>query len=607
MTKFFILFLSLLLSSFLVSAQSEESLEAWRKDVIIMNVSQVNSEKDDYGPAFYETGIVYASSRRRNGPIDKRTGDTYHDLYYAPVQSRGTRARPENFSLNLNSQTHEGPLCFNAAEDVIYFSRSDKVRKSDQRISMRIYEARKGAIDWENERQMSFNNGDFTYMHPSISPAGDRLFFASDMPGGFGGMDLYMVEWLGGKWSRPINLGPNINTSTNEAFPFVHASGVLFFASEGHPSIGGYDIFLTNLGDPDERVINLGQPFNSFEDDTSFILDEAGKTGYFASNRPGGMGKDDIYSFRASEGLRNMASSFVMRSTIGLINTDNNGAVPLAAVRVFEKNGDSLEENIYDYTYETDANTGERKLVKVLKDVDSIKKIERVTDRRGEVVEAFQSEKTYLILVTKAGFETAEYEYSTIGKTVPERIEIPISPQSCFNLSGSVRTDAFEAIPYADVRIVNQCNGKERLLTTNRSGEFSHCLEIGCQFKILAEKPGFQAKETSVSTVSIRGNRSMNLSIQLNQQQTSILNTPIRTGTTIILSNIYYDFNAYSIKAGAARELDELASVMQRYPSMEIELIAYTDSRGEAYYNLELSQKRAQSAKTYLVEKGIDS
>ncbi|MEM9848645.1 MAG: hypothetical protein AAF847_12195, partial [Bacteroidota bacterium] len=150
-----------------MSAQSEESLEAWRKDVIIMNVSQVNSEKDDYGPAFYETGIVYASSRRRNGPIDKRTGDTYHDLYYAPVQSRGTRARPENFSLNLNSQTHEGPLCFNAAEDVIYFSRSDKVRKSDQRISMRIYEARKGAIDWENERQMSFNNGDFTYMHPS--------------------------------------------------------------------------------------------------------------------------------------------------------------------------------------------------------------------------------------------------------------------------------------------------------------------------------------------------------------------------------------------------------------------------------------------------------
>ena len=241
----------------------------------------------------------------------------------------------------------------------------------------------------------------------------------------------------------------------------------------------------------------------------------------------------------------------------------------------------------------------------MLKDLNSIKKIERVTNRRGEVVESFQSEKNYLILVTKAGFETVEYEYSTIGKTVPERIEVPMTPQTCFNLNGIVQTDAFEAIPYADVRVVNLCNGQERFLSTNGSGEFSHCLEIGCQFKVLAEKPGFKAKETSVSTVSIRGNRSMNLNIKLSQQQTSILNTPIRTGTTIVLSNIYYDFNAYSIKAGAARELDELASVMKRYPSMEIELIAYTDARGESYYNLELSQKRAQSAKAYLAERGI--
>lgn len=580
-------------------------MEDWRRDIILMNLSQVNSEKDDYAPAFYQKGIVYPSSRRRNGPVDKRTGDTYHDLYYAPVQSHGMLAKPESFSLTLNSQTHEGPLSFNAAQDRVYFSRSDRVRKSDRKIQMRIYESKLGKVDWEEAYEMSFNNGDFTYMHPSISPAGDRLFFASDMPGGFGGTDLYMVEWLGDRWSRPINLGGKINTPAREAFPFIHNSGVLFFASDGHQSIGGFDIFLTNLGDPEEQVVSLGLPFNSYQDDTGFILDPSGRSGYFSSNRSGGMGKDDIYSFQAKAGIPTMAESFVLQSTIQIINTGNNGAIPLAAVRVFEKNGEALEENIYEYKYEINEQTGERILNKSLKDLESIQKVERVTNRRGEVDYAFQAEKDYLILVSKEGFETTEYNYSTRGKINSERIEIPVRPQSCFDLSGQVTSTMREPIPFAEITVRNACNGREQQLTANRFGEFIYCLEIGCNFELVANKAGFEPHTTSVSTIQIRGSRSMNLPIQLQASNSSILSTPLRTGTTIVLSNIYYDFNAYSIKSGAAKELDELARIMHRYPSMEIELVAYTDARGEAYYNLELSQKRAQSAKKYLAAKGI--
>lgn len=580
-------------------------MEDWRRDIVLMNLSQVNSEKDDYAPAFYQNGIVYASSRRKNGPIDKSTGDTYHDLYYAPVRSHGTRAKPQSFSYNLNSQTHEGPLSFNAAQNTIYFSRSERVRKSDDKIQMRIYESKKTNIDWEEAYEMSFNNGDFTYMHPSMSPAGDRLYFASNMPSGFGGMDLYMVEWIDNRWSRPVNLGGSINTTEDEAFPFIHDSGVLFFASNGHQGMGGYDLFLTNLSDPDEKVVNLGLPFNSFDDDTGFILDPAGIQGYFSSNRAGGMGKDDIYSFQAKAGIPTMAKSFVLKSTVQVVNTSNNGAIPLAAVRIFEKNGESLEENIYEHRYEIDDNTGERTLKKVLKDLESIQKVERITNRRGEVVESFQAEKDYLILISKDGFETTEFLYSTRGKINPERIEIPVNPQSCFDLSGQVLTIANEPIPFANVLIRNACDGSERSITANRDGEFLYCLEMGCYFEVVADKAGFDHKTTAVSTEQIRGSRSMNLPIVLQQQSGNILTTPLRTGTTIILSNIYYDFNAYSIKDGAAKELDELARVMRQYPSMEIELIAYTDARGEAYYNLELSQKRAQSAKEYLAAQGV--
>jgi outer membrane protein OmpA-like peptidoglycan-associated protein len=580
-------------------------MEDWRRDIILTNLSQVNSEKDDYAPAFYQNGIVYASSRRKNGPIDKQTGDTYHDLYYAPVRSHGMRAKPQSFSLTLNSQTHEGPLSFNAAQNTVYFSRSEHVRKSDDRIQMRIYESKKTSIDWEEAYEMDFNNGDFTYMHPSMSPAGDRLYFASNMPGGFGGMDLYMVEWINNRWSRPVNLGGSINTTEDEAFPFIHDSGVLFFSSNGHQGMGGYDLYLTNLSDPDEKVVNLGLPFNSFDDDTGFILDPAGSQGYFSSNRSGGMGKDDIYGFQARAGIPTMAKSFVMKSTIQAVNTSNNGAIPLAAVRVFEKNGESLEENIYEHRYEVDENTGQRTLKKVLKDLNSIQKVERITNRRGEVIESFQAEKDYLILISKDGFETTEFLYSTRGKINPERIEIPVHPQSCFDLSGRVLTSGREPIPFANIVVRNACDGSERSLTANRDGEFVYCLEVGCYFEVVATKAGFDQKTTAVSTEQIRGSRSMDLAIVLQQQSGGILTTPLRTGSTIVLSNIYYDFNAYSIKDGAAKELDELARVMRQYPSMEIELIAYTDSRGEAYYNLELSQKRAQSAKEYLAAQGV--
>ena len=366
MQKSLILILLVLFVAQLAYTQTEEDLEAWRRNVVIMNLAQINSEKDDYAPAFYEEGIVYPSSRRKNGPIDKATGDTYYDLYYAPLETAGMKTRPQNFSLNLNSQTHEGPLSFNAQRNKVYFSRSNKVRKHEQTSYMKIYEAEKGSVDWENIQPMPFNRGEFSCMHPSVSPTGERQFFASDMPGGFGGMDLYVVEWLGTKWSRPMNLGPKINTAGREAFPFIHDSGVLFFASDGHPSLGGYDVFLTNLGDPSEEIINLGLPFNSSEDDTGFILDHDCKEGYFSSNRRGGIGKDDIYSFRALEGIKTMASSFVLNSTIEVYNTDNQAGLPLAKVRVFERNGDVLEENIYDLRYVLNEQTGERYLQRIL-------------------------------------------------------------------------------------------------------------------------------------------------------------------------------------------------------------------------------------------------
>jgi outer membrane protein OmpA-like peptidoglycan-associated protein len=583
-----------------VQAQTDEDMEAWRRSIVVMNLAHINSDKDDYSPAFFEDGIVYPSSRRKNGPIDKVTGDTYHDLYFAPILSKGILAKTTAFSLELNSALSEGPLTFDVSQKTVYFSRNDT-----DNGSVKIFEAKKGNLDWEEVKELSFNNGQFSYMHPSLSPAKERLYFASDMTGGFGATDIYYVEWTGSTWSRPVNLGPEVNTVGKEAFPFLHESGVLFFASDGHAGYGNYDIFMINLGDAQERIVNLGSPFNSPNDDFGFILSKEGNSGYFSSNRPGGVGKDDIYGFQALQGIPIINESFLQLYTLQVMDANSNTPVPLANVRVFEKNGENWEEELYDYNYIKDKN-GKFIQQKQLKREESIQKTAHLTDRRGEVIQELQAEKEYLVLITKAGYQTKELLYSSKGKLEGERVTITLNPITCFDLQGTVKNGASKPLANTNVTIRNACDNKDYQVFTNSEGVFFYCLEIGCDFLIVADKTGYELVETQLSTRGIRGTRSMTVDLVLKEGiENEVFNVPIKTGTVLVLENIYYSFDAFSIQEGAAKELDALASMMQQYPSMEVELVAHTDARGTTIYNLELSQKRAQSAKQYLVDKGI--
>ncbi|NJK84042.1 MAG: hypothetical protein HC912_09780, partial [Saprospiraceae bacterium] len=341
---------------------------------------------------------------------------------------------------------------------------------------------------------------------------------------------------------------------------------------------------MINLADPNEEIINLGRPFNSSEDDFGFILDPVSESGYFSSNRSGGMGGDDMYSFRALNGLKNMSNTFNLRSTIQIINEESDAPIPLADVRIFEKEGDQYSEEIYDYVYVQDAQQPSRKtLQKVLKNEKDIQQIPVRTDRRGELIYNFKSEKEYLILISKSGFTTKEYIYTTKGKIDPERLVIAVSPINCFDLSGIVYSATQQPIPYADVRLLNECTGREEALNTNHIGEFVFCLEPGCLFSVKAIANGFAPYRSEISTKGIRGTRSMNMEIVLQPKKTSVADMPIETGATVILENIYYDLGAHEIKPDAAKELDQLVGLMKKYPSIKIELIAHTDSRGDAF------------------------
>jgi hypothetical protein len=202
--------------------------------VIIKNAETVNSPYLEFSPVFYQNGIVYVTSRQKGGAVDEKIGETFFELYYSELDGNRNPIKAQDFSINVNSQVHEGPVSFNRKGDVLYFTRNNMkngVRKADSKgvTRLKIYEAQKGEFDWENVTELPFNSDEYSTCHPALSADGRRLYFTSDMPGGYGGFDLYFVERRGDDWSRPINLGGSINTDKNEVFPFMHESGVLFF------------------------------------------------------------------------------------------------------------------------------------------------------------------------------------------------------------------------------------------------------------------------------------------------------------------------------------------------------------------------------------------
>jgi outer membrane protein OmpA-like peptidoglycan-associated protein len=200
---------------------------------------------------------------------------------------------------------HESTPVFAKDGKTVYFTRNNynngKIQKdATGQVLLKIYKAVLDNDKWINVTELPFNSDAYSVAHPALSPDGKYLYFASDMPGSYGQADIYKVVINSdGSFGTPQNLGTGINTQGKETFPFVDAEGVLYFASDGHPGLGGLDIYTAVAENGNfTKAYNVGEPVNSKNDDFTFIIDRQSKTGFFASNRNGGSGYDDIYSFK---------------------------------------------------------------------------------------------------------------------------------------------------------------------------------------------------------------------------------------------------------------------------------------------------------------------
>ncbi|KAF2514363.1 OmpA family protein [Flavobacterium zhairuonense] len=304
----------------------------------------INSKYSDYGSFVYNNKLYFASARDTGNFSQRKhkwTGEYFTNIYDADVDpSTYTASKVNKFKNALNSKFNEATPVFSKDGKTAYFTRNNFVdgKKGKDVNKITLVKLYKATLDskgqWTNIAPLSFTSDNYSTAHPALSPDGKTLYFASDMPGTIGQSDIYKVSINGdGSFGNPENLGKTINTEGKETFPFVTDDNEIYFASDGHPGLGGLDVFVGDI-DSDgtiSNIQNVGADVNSPKDDFAYFIDSKSRLGYFSSNKDGGLGSDDIYKFLETRSLK------CIQELSGLI-TDiaTNEILPGAKVTLYE-------------------------------------------------------------------------------------------------------------------------------------------------------------------------------------------------------------------------------------------------------------------------------
>lgn len=631
--KLILLFpLLLLLSAVTLSAQQSsksKSKDRFReKDVRfpvdVRNSNEINDEGADYAPAFFKQGIVFVSSRAKTGPRDQR-GDAFAELYYAFFNYNGEPSFPQKvtFTTEKRSNFHDGPVCFTRDNKTAYLTmpnNKDGVLKAGKngKITSKIYETRYGRPDWSKAVELPFNSDDYNCKHPSLSPDGTKLFFASDMPGGFGDFDLYVVERTPNGWGMPVNLGPVINSEKQESYPFISQSGVLFFSSNGRAnSLGGFDNYYVNnpLNNPEE-VVNLGEEFNTSADEKSFIIDDEGKTGFFTSDRARGMGKDDIYRFESRKNLEGTGKPEVNPARIVVTDAKTGKPLQKAEIRILQPSEDGFVSGNKDF-YTIDFTPVQDKpnalsMQLVRKGAEDLGTADLYSNVEGKAQTEFTRYHNYLVVVSLPGYSPKErLIVIDTDKEMTLNFAMNEAPR-CIKAAGMVATTTFGTrIINATVKFVHRETGEEEAtVRTNANGEYAACLTREGDYVVYVERTGFKKENYRIAGLKMGDTpyqetrlEGLTPDVAASLEASMPLATGIQDGSIIVLDKIFYEYNKATLNQSAVRYLDALIELLKRYPEMEIDLVSHTDTRGEARLNQELTDARAENAKTYLLYK----
>jgi outer membrane protein OmpA-like peptidoglycan-associated protein len=461
---------------------------------------QINSPYPDFAPVISaDESILYFTSRRPGSTGNKVAPDgLYYEDIYVSENRNGQWTSARNVGAPLNTTTHDACIALSADGQTLFLFNSENGGD--------IFQSRLKGTRWLPPKNMG-SPINSKYWEPSVCLSADErtLFFVSDRPGGLGGRDIYMCRRLpNGKWSAPINLGPPINTPYDEDGPFFHPDGkTLFYSSNGPNSMGGFDIFRTELR-PDSTwapPINLGYPINTPGDDIYFVLSASGLHGYYASERDDSYGEKDIY------------------------------LIDFSTLQVAAQPTESKEEEL---------------------NVSS------------------------------------------------EPASAPVFRPNLTLVTGIIYDSQTQAPLEANIIIIDNVRAETlAVLTSNAAtGKYLISLPAGKNYGIAVTAPGYAFHSENFIVEESMGYREVRKDIGLNRY---------KAGTTIILRNIFFDFDKATLRPESKTELERVYTILTENPRMKARIAGHTDNIGSEEYNQRLSEARAKAVYEYLISRGISA
>ncbi len=464
-----------------------EQLEAKTNYYKIKNLELINTPSSEYSPVFLNNELYFTSSRGKDR-IYEATGTPFTDIY--KVASRGANvdiATVAPLPTGINSESiNDGCITFSPDGKTMVFAKGNNGKRKGT-LDVDLYISRFRNNVWTDPVMININQPESWDSSPAFSPDGRTLYFASNRKGGYGGDDIYSAQMDSrGRFSKPRNLGPEINTPGNELFPYMAEDMKLYFASDGHPGYGGLDVFVVKRVNGKNSIENLGQPINSTGDDFGMFLFKPDR-GFMTSNREGGKGDDDIYTFVNEDPNLKVVNYYLQGITYGKDKEEKVQILPNTKVTVLDGKGEVMQDF--------------------------------VTGNDGKFLFRVYENEDYTLTGTTDGYLMKRQTYTTRGRSV--------DPMSLKELLTTITFD------------------------------------------------------------------------------TTLVLDKTETGRSFVLDNIYYNFARAEIRPDAAVELDKLVQLLIDNPEIKIELGSHTDSVDTESYNLDLSQRRANSAVNYIIQHGI--
>lgn len=545
------------LANFEKDLKTLENVTAIGKRFEIKNLA-LNTPNSEFGAVEYNGNLVFAGVKLKPGLFDKKfkwDNAAYLNLVTVPLKNiNSADSIVHYFAKELKTGMHESNAVFTKDGKTMYFTRNNSKngtkKKDDKKVSnLQIFKAELVEGKWTNITSLPFNSSNYSVEHPALSADEKVLYFASDMPGSFGSFDIYSVNINKGAFDTPKNLGPLVNTDKREQFPFVSADNKLYFSSNGHLGYGSLDIFVSEInGNQYSEPVNVGLPVNSNLDDFAFNMNVDTKEGYFASNREGGKGNDDIYQFKE---IKDLIVEDCKQFITGII-TDIDTKLALENATV------------------------------ILQDLDNKTMNTIITSADGKFSFTVACEAFYKVSASKEKY-TNESVTLTLDKT-----------RDAVN-DASLALKSLEVIKLEEKEKAEK-KRQQQIIIEEENKKKTELAAIELKKK---EK---KAKEAEIAAAEVKKNERVK---EILEKEKDV----VRDKDRLIIKTdpIYFDYDLWYIRKESKIILGRVVELMRKYPGMVIEIGSHTDSRGSVKYNADLSQKRANSTREFIIQSGIDA